>query len=331
MDGNFWQEPLVTQHWLGSLGNRISGRALSGFSEHLITDISTLQDTFSRYIEAFLPSIESSHLPMPSDNDVMANLSQRNSDFIDTRAKRNCIGNAYLAQQKRFVLLEKLNEDTLEKEWSKLINFKEKFQERVKNSFLKYEESRISDTIRKAPLLIPIEIVNSVHGLERLLQSKWTNDCLGRTLLHIILDNTGTDNWTNDLLQTFVQTIPYLRSDINRKDIFGRSALSVACEHHNHGFILALINAGAKLSSRAGVGLGALHFAAPSGNNFACDLILNTKDSEMDRADDFGRLPLHFAARNGHEAVVRVFLAKRKEREQIKKWKQSTSQKKSRN
>jgi ankyrin repeat protein len=244
-----------------------------------------------------------------SNPDVATTLAYYTPGSITCPTISNNVGNAYWAQQEKYNRLTGSNERSLDYEWDKLVMLKDKFHMRVIELVYLQSKDLIPNTILLSPLPIPDALVSSTNNLRRLLDSGWTTDYWGRTLLHIILDIHHPKSWSETLPEGFSYALSKLMNDINKQDVFGRSALAIACEKGSHSATAALLNAGADLKLRTVGNLHALHIAAASGSRSVCDLLLSFNAIAIYARDSFGRLPLHYAAGHGHVNLVHLLLA----------------------
>src|SRR5205085_323692 len=120
---------------------------------------------------------------------------------------------------------------------------------------------------------------------------------------------------------------------INVKDIFGRTALHIACnaELTEIALTLAVCKRAAlraasqkqetvvklllardnvEVDSKNNYGQTPLSWAAGQGHEAVVELLLSRSDVEADSKDHRGRTPLWWTAGQGHEAVVELLLAR---------------------
>jgi len=64
------------------------------------------------------------------------------------------------------------------------------------------------------------------------------------------------------------------------------------------------------LLGRARKGFTGLHFVAYLGVDEIAEALLDMRDWDVDRADSWGRTPLIWACKNGHEGIIRLLLEK---------------------
>jgi hypothetical protein len=158
--------------------------------------------------------------------------------------------------------------------------------------------------------LVPLDVEITKHmrdGFPQefpgLLEQACGKDFTGKTILHRAIDWSSHEN-LRELLNVGI-----IRARINSKDIFGRTALHIACESDDLVEIEALISAGADASIQAFGQLTPLHFAAAAGNETVIHyLVTGVSRMLVNALESYGRSPLAYAAMNGHAKVVDCLL-----------------------
>lgn len=101
--------------------------------------------------------------------------------------------------------------------------------------------------------------------------------------------------------------------DIKRKDKEGNTALHLACEGGEEEIVVLLLEVGKRIEGLINVrnveGEAPIHFAACYGRKDIVHLLLRN-GAKDDERDDHGCTPLHHAARNDQEKMIR-FLCER--------------------
>ena len=97
--------------------------------------------------------------------------------------------------------------------------------------------------------------------------------------------------------------------DVNRRGSSRRRALHWAARSGHEAVVRLLLEKGARVDAKDGLGSTALHLAARSGHEAVVRLLLE-KGARVDAKAEDGSTALHQAARSGHEAVVRLLLEK---------------------
>ncbi|KAE9971558.1 hypothetical protein EG328_005508 [Venturia inaequalis] len=237
------------------------------------------------------------NLALQSDGLVDCSLKWREyrRELAERCSRPEHIGESYTLQ------LEVCSTSSDKSDWEKLFDLRDQFQERLLLIFdpLK-EEFWISPMLLRSPLPFP-EIYNST--VEKISHRR---DCLGRTLLHALLDTT--DYWY--LLQgSLVEMLDSAPEDIDAKDIFGRTVLYTACEHGRYKAAVELLARKADPQLPTILGLTPLHIAAASGHTSICNLLLQHGQCDIDSPNElYGWTPLCYAARHGHYDVVQLLL-----------------------
>jgi hypothetical protein len=110
-----------------------------------------------------------------------------------------------------------------------------------------------------------------------------TLDCLGRTYLHRYLDwkplqsGTSSGKETTSSLAFYISIAKFSPAEINQSDIFGRTALHIACQKNEENMAKALLASGANPTAPTACGLQPLHFAAASGSKSIYWLLIDFK------------------------------------------------------
>jgi ankyrin repeat protein len=107
-------------------------------------------------------------------------------------------------------------------------------------------------------------------------------------------------------------------SNVTSRDIQGRTALFLAAERGDEATLKILTEYGAEIEARNDEGKTALFSCAEKGNAAGVDFLLRrgatvsswTSSSDSTISSEVQETPLQVAARNGHEAVVRLLLEK---------------------
>jgi Ankyrin repeats (3 copies) len=97
--------------------------------------------------------------------------------------------------------------------------------------------------------------------------------------------------------------------DINSKDYYNRTALSLASQQGHEAVVKLLLDSRADIDidSKDRYDRTALSLAAQQGHEAMVKLLLDSKaDIDIDSKDDEGRTALSWAAQQGHEAVVKL-------------------------
>ncbi|KAF2655446.1 ankyrin [Lophiostoma macrostomum CBS 122681] len=107
-------------------------------------------------------------------------------------------------------------------------------------------------------------------------------------------------------------------SNVTSRDLQGRTALFLAAERGDEATLKILTEYGAEIEARNDEGKTALFSCAEKGNAAGVDFLLRrgatvsswTSSSDSTISSEVQETPLQVAARNGHEAVVRLLLEK---------------------
>jgi hypothetical protein len=130
-----------------------------------------------------------------------------------------------------------------------------------------------------------------------------TLDCLGRTYLHRYLDckplrsGTSSGKETTSSLGFYLSIAKFSQADINQSDIFGRTALHVACQKNQEYMAKTLLESGANPTAATVCGLQPLHFAAANGSKPICRLLIAFK-AEVNALDKLLQTPMNYAKAN---------------------------------
>jgi ankyrin repeat protein len=204
-----------------------------------------------------------------------------------------------------YLLCTKVNGD----DWSKLIELKVRYQQTLLSIFEqagKYVE--VPQTILDSPLPFPVMLMNewSLEKTKTFIQAGWTVDCLGRSLLHILLETVPT--WNNGWHSRFIIILDSLPELVHSRDIFGRTALYVASEYGHYKAMVSLLSRGADATQGTHQYLTPLHVAAASGKTSICNLLLHRPGVDLNLEAVRETTPLNFAARHGHNDVVQLLV-----------------------
>jgi ankyrin repeat protein len=193
---------------------------------------------------------------------------------------------------------------------AKLMDLKDRYQQKLLSIFEQAgKDVEVPQTILDSPLPFPVMLMGewNLEEIGKFIQTGWTVDCLGRSLHHVILETAHVwhSQW-HGIFQTILSLMPDL---VNSKDLFGRTALHVACEQGHYSAVFELLNRNINVRAETGLGLQALHIAAANGHTRVCDLLLRSKDVDATAAEMNSQWsPLSFAARNGHNEVVQLLV-----------------------
>lgn len=104
-------------------------------------------------------------------------------------------------------------------------------------------------------------------------------------------------------------------ANVNAKDEMKTTALMLACDFNMFDMVSLLINNGANLDATNSLGFTAFHYAAQRNDIRIIRLLVNNDDvkveARLNKKDDKGNTPLHFAVASGNSEMV-DFLLKRK-------------------
>ncbi|KAF7182640.1 hypothetical protein CNMCM7691_002301 [Aspergillus felis] len=102
--------------------------------------------------------------------------------------------------------------------------------------------------------------------------------------------------------------------DVNSRDTYGLTALSLAAENGHEAVVKLLLDTGkVDVNSRDSNGRTPLSLAAESGHEAVVKLLLDTGKVDVDSRDsEYGQTPLSFAAWNGYEVVLKLLIDTRK-------------------
>ncbi|KAH6639525.1 ankyrin repeat-containing domain protein [Boeremia exigua] len=129
------------------------------------------------------------------------------------------------------------------------------------------------------------------------------DDCLGRTQLHRLLDQTHPSDIDDDwILLEVLRT----RADEgqNTQDILGRSLLHVACQKDWERGVRLLLQEGASPGVITVYGSLPLHYAAAQGSVSICKLLLQHENEfDIEAKDCAGKTAKHYAQLWGHRDV----------------------------
>ncbi|RYP78372.1 hypothetical protein DL771_000557 [Monosporascus sp. 5C6A] len=102
--------------------------------------------------------------------------------------------------------------------------------------------------------------------------------------------------------------VKYLQQDANKKlrDNNGRTALHLAAIAGIKEAVKLLIGVGADKEAKDRVGVTPLHYAAENGHEAVVRFLVIEAGADKKAKDNNGRTPLHYAAEYGYEAVIRL-------------------------
>ena len=114
---------------------------------------------------------------------------------------------------------------------------------------------------------------------------------LGQLPLHSSVRNGHTDT---------MLTLLANGADINAIGKFGQTAINLAAYNGHTDTVLALINAGAAINTASTYDISPLHY----------DAISNVQDAELYTMGAIGRMPIHYAASQGHVQTILALIVK---------------------
>jgi ankyrin repeat protein len=134
--------------------------------------------------------------------------------------------------------------------------------------------------------------------------------CLGRTLLHVMLDIAHSATWVHyGWRHLFLATLNSSPLLVDSKDAFGRTALYIASEKGNDEVVAQLLKRNANLRTRTGLGVEPLHIAAASEHVSTCRLLLQAEHCDVNATDSVqGWTPLFYAVSHSNSLLIQLLL-----------------------
>jgi hypothetical protein len=142
-----------------------------------------------------------------------------------------------------------------------------------------------------------------LNGVANLLDLQ---DCLGRTHLHRLLDESINFKEPEDEehLEILIDLLDRQDFDIDHQDYFGRTLLHLACQKGWLEGVKTLLECEADPSLRTAWHSLPLHFAAAKGSFAICKLLLEYRNQiDIDGFDKIGMTARSYARNKGHTSV----------------------------
>nr|XP_033785675.1 transient receptor potential cation channel subfamily A member 1 [Geotrypetes seraphini] len=166
------------------------------------------------------------------------------------------------------------------------------------------------DNDSRSPLLLAVTC--AAWKVVNLLLLKGANvkirDQTGRNFLHLtVLQPGGLKHLNKEFLQ-----LDEIKELVSQEDQDGCTPLHYACREGVPGSVNNLLGLNVSIYSKSKNRRSPLHFAASYGRINTCQRLLRdlTDTRLLNEGDDKGMTPLHMAAQNGHEKIVRLLLKK---------------------
>ncbi|KAM6478238.1 nacht and ankyrin domain-containing protein [Trichoderma sp. SZMC 28011] len=109
------------------------------------------------------------------------------------------------------------------------------------------------------------------------------------------------------VLTAILGTVGQTTTDIDSRDEFGRTPLSMATEKGNEAVVKLLLNAGAEVNLKDYDNQAPLFYAAETGKEAVVKLLLNA-GAGVNLKNDYNQTPLFYAAATGRKAVIELLL-----------------------
>lgn len=259
-------------------------------------------------------------LPMPvatgpetrdSDIAIRARRDDEIIDFINAKASNLVLVSfkSFIASSWTHVFPRKERQQTPDKALVQIIQKHDDFTKRVPGMQTRLS---ISTLLKPTPLLCQSGLNTFIPLLKQLSENDQMlagSDSMDRTPLHCIFDDeTPASFWHHLGWYKFPQHALDRETQINRKDIYGRTILHVACEKGLPDHVVAwLLEKGGNLQVEDALDRSPLLIAAAYGRASLVKLLLDEK-ARTDCIDCFNRTPLSRSAEIGAEATVQLLL-----------------------